>query len=162
MATRLFGNFLQNAYVTSDMDKAKGVLTEQYGISKYADIDNAFEVQTPTGSGTLDLKIALAFVDNLQVELIQPLGGSMVGLYADILPENEFAIRFHHSCFIIPGEVENWHAFRRHVDEKKMTVAIEADLDIARFCYVDTRETTGHYCEYLWAAQDIQSQVPRN
>lgn len=159
---RLFGNFLQNAYVTSDMDKAKAIFAKDFGVSQYADIDNSFEVKTPNGVGTLDLKISLAFIDNLQVELIQPLGGSAASLYSDILPKDEFAILFHHCCFVIPGPKDAWAEFRKKVDERDMTVAIEADLGIVQFCYLDTRKTTGHYSEYLWASEDIQSLVPRN
>lgn len=162
MKPRMFGNFLQNAYVTSDMDKAKAVFAEEYGISRYADIDNQFDVNTPNGVRSLDLKISLAFVDNLQVELIEPVGGTAVGLYADILPKDEFAILFHHTCFVIPGPLQAWKDFREYVDQRNMTVAIEADMGIVNFCYLDTRKTTGHYCEYLWASEDIQSQVPRN
>ena len=159
---RLFGNFLQNAYVTSDMDRAKAVFAEDYGVSKFADIDNCFEVKTPAGVGELDLKIALAFIDDLQIELIQPMGGSAVGLYSDILPDDEFAIRFHHSCFVIPGPKQAWSDFRKIVDQRGMTVAVEADLGIVQFCYLDTRKTTGHYSEYIWSSEDIQAQVPRN
>lgn len=159
---RFFGNFLQNAYITSDMAQAKAVFAKNYDVVNYVDIDNAFDVKTPSGIQSLDLKIALAFVDNLQVELIEPVGGSAIGLYADILPKDEFAIRFHHSCFVIPGPKQAWFDFREEVDKRGMTVAIEAELGPVNFCYVDTRETTGHYCEYLWAGEDITSFVPRN
>lgn len=104
----------------------------------------------------------MAFADNLQLELIEPLGGSAISLYQDILPEKDFAIRFHHVCFMIPGPVDAWHEFRQAVDNRGSTVAIEADLGIVQFCYLDTREDLGHYCEYLWASEDIMSDVPRN
>lgn len=159
---RLFGHFLQNAYVTNDRDRAKSEFAEQYGVKQFIDIDNSFEVITPEGLKDLELKISLAFIDGLQVEIIEPMGGSASLLYQQSLPSDEFRIVFHHSCFVIPGSKEEWFKFRKQVDERGITVAIEAELGPVNFCYLDTRKALGHYCEYIWSADDIQSMVPRN
>lgn len=162
MFPRLFGNFFQHGYVTSDMAEAKAVFEKQYGVSQYLDIDNALEVHTPAGLQTLDLKISLAYVDNLQVELIQPVGGSAADLYRQVLPATGFAIAIHHMGFLIEGPEENWHAFRSHIGNDRYPIAIEAEVGPVRFAYIDTRSTTGHYSEYLWMSQDVNAMVPRN
>lgn len=162
MFPRLFGNFFQHGYVTNDMAKAKSVFAEQYGVSQYIDIDNAFDVQTPDGPRTLDLRIALAYVDDLQVELIEPVGGSAAEMYRQVLPANDFGIVIHHMAYVIPGPEEAWHEFRRQLGNDTYPIAIEAEIGPVKFAYIDTRRTTGHYSEYLWMAEDINAMVPRN
>jgi len=48
MFPRLFGNFFQHGYVTSDMAEAKAVFEKQYGVSQYLDIDNALQACRPS------------------------------------------------------------------------------------------------------------------
>ncbi|MFA5495479.1 MAG: hypothetical protein WC247_11930 [Porticoccaceae bacterium] len=162
MFPRLFGNFFQHGYVTNDMARAKSVFAEQYGVNHYIDIDNAFEVRTPDGPRTLDLKIALAYVDDLQVELIEPVAGSAIEMYRQVLPTKGFGIVIHHMAYVIPGPEEAWHEFRGRIGNDTYPIAIEAEVGPVKFAYIDTRKTTGHYSEYLWMAEDINAMVPRN
>lgn len=162
MFPRLFGNFFQHGYVTTDMAQAKAVFEKQYGVSQYLDIDNTLDVHTPSGLKTLDLKISLAYVDNLQVELIQPVGGSAAELYSQVLPASGFGLVIHHMGYMITGPEENWHEFRRQIGNDTYPIAIEAEVGPVKFAYIDTRKTTGHFSEYLWMAQDINAMVPRN
>lgn len=162
MFPRLFGNFFQHGYVTNDMVRAKALFASQFGVSQYIDIDNALDVLTPEGPRTLDLKISLAYVDNLQVELIEPRGGSAADLYRKVLPANEFAVVIHHMAYLIPGPEEAWHEFRRHIGNDTYPIAIEAEVGPVKFAYIDTRKSTGHYSEYLWMSEDINAMVPRN
>ncbi|MAT51400.1 MAG: hypothetical protein CMK32_09490 [Porticoccaceae bacterium] len=162
MPPRLFANFFQHGYITNDMARAKRVFADTHNVRDYVDIDNAFEVNTPAGVKTLDLKISLAYVDELQVELIEPVGGSAADLYRQVLPASDFAIVIHHMAYMITGPEENWHAFRRQVGNPTYPIAIEAEIGPVKFLYLDTRKTTGHYSEYLWASEDINAMVPRN
>ena len=64
--------------------------------------------------GRMALRIALANVDGVQVEVIEDIGSSF-DLYTEPLPEDgTFRIAFHHVCILIQGGIENWE---RHLAE---------------------------------------------
>lgn len=162
MPQRLFSNFFQQAYVTTDLDRAKERFAEQFGVAAWFDMHAPTEMRTPAGPGIADLKIALAFVGDLQLELIEPVGGPAAKLYAECLPADRFAIKFHHQGFRVPGSRDDWNAFRAAIGNERYPIAIEGDLDFVQFAYVDARADLGHYLEYIWADRDIDAVVPRN
>lgn len=162
MTARMFSNFLQHAYVTTDMEQAKKVFAQDFGVKDYFQFDSSMELKTPRGIEHAELKIALAFVGELQIELIQPLSGPGVQLYQEVLPKTGYGLVFHHFAYMVPGPRSAWDEFRATVGTEKHPIAIEGDLGFVQFVYLDHRAQLGHYSEYMWAEYDVHAQVPRN
>lgn len=162
MTARMFANFHQHAYVTTDIEHAKQVFAKDFGVKDYLQFDSSLELKTPRGIEHAELRIALAFVGELQIELIQPLGGPGAKLYREVLPETGYGIKFHHFAYMVPGPRSAWDEFRASVGSGAHPIAIEGDLDFVQFLYLDHRAQLGHYSEYVWAAHDIHASVPRN
>jgi hypothetical protein len=155
------GQFFQHGYATTDIEYAKRQFAENYGVHSFFQFDSSLDLQTPRGREHADLKIALAFVDNLQVELIEPSGPG-ARLYTEVLPASGFGLVLHHLAFMLPGPIDTWNTFRASVGDAGHPIAIEGDLGFVKFLYLDERPRLGKYLEYLWAGQDIHAQVPRN
>lgn len=163
-APRLFGQHFQTAYVTNDMDQARQVFADEYAVKDFFFMQNQMEVTTPSGVELCELKIAMANVDGLQVELIEPVSGAGSRLYSEVLPASGFGMVFHHLGFLLPGLDDEalWQEFRSQVGNARYPIAIEGDMGVARFLYLDTRRDLGHYSEYIWQKQDLFGAVPNN
>lgn len=161
MAQGIFANFFQHGYVTNDIEQAKSVFGAKCGIGSYFDIEHDLPLLTPRGIEQARIKIALAFVGNLQVELIEPLGAPGDLIWHEVLPPTRFGVVFHHCGFMVPGPLSDWNAFRATIGQDAYPIVIEGDFEPAKFVYVDLRDSLGHYCEYLWMHDDLHAAVPR-
>jgi hypothetical protein len=145
----------QIAYVTNDLDRAKEVYAKHYGVPTFLELP-----LPPNADGSpLPLRIALANVGGIEVELIQPLPSAT--LYADALPKDgNFAIVFHHICIRIEGDLAAWDRHRAQIDEKEHPIAIEGAFgDFVRYCYTDERSRLGHYLEHVWYSPAYFEQI---
>ena len=147
----------QVAYVTNDLDAAIALLKSEFD-------HPGFYVFTNAGTGSDDggpqLKIGLARVGGVEVELIEPVGDT-APLFKDVLPKTEgLAIRFHHVCSRIKGTLADWEAHVASIDLERHKVVFQGTLDnIMRFMYTDERATLGHYVEHVWLAPEIYAQM---
>jgi hypothetical protein len=162
MTTRMLANFLQHAYVTTDIEYAKKMFARDFGVKDFFQFDSSMELQTPRGLEHAELKIALAFMGDLQIELIEPNATPGAKLYREVLPDSGYGLVLHHFAYWVPGELSAWEEFRAGVGNDKHPIAIEGDLGAIKFVYLDHRKQFGHYSEYLWAEYDVNAQVPRN
>lgn len=164
---RLLAEFFQHAYVTNEMTRAKRQFAERWGVRSFLEFESALELETPRGTENAHLKIALAFVGALQIELIEPLGGPATRIYQDVLPASGYKVVSHHFAYQIPGRGSaGWRQFRDSIGTVDYPIAIEGHLQNAygevRFVYLDTYAELGHYSEYVWSTYDINAPVPRN
>ncbi len=149
----LLHNFFQNAYVTRDLKHAQALLGERHNVTKWVEFEPEMEVFTALGGwGPCHLKVGLAWVGALQIELIEPISGNMEH-YLDYLPADpsDKSPRLHHICSRVP----DWDAARKEVTAKGWPVAYEGGVDGCSFVYLDTRESLGHYLEYLWMSDEL-------
>ena len=162
----LLAQFFQHAYVTNDMQRAKAQFADRWGVRSFLEFDSALELQTPRGNESAQLRIALAFVGDLQIELIEPLGGAGAQIYRQVLPPNGYKVTWHHFAYRLPQGVDAWRMFRSRVGTADYPLAIEghvsSEYGAVRFVYLDTYSELGHYSEYIWANFDIDAAVPRN
>lgn len=149
------GRHHQIAYVTNDLDRAFEVYAKHYGVPKF------FELQIPPElqGGAMPLRIALANVGGVEIELIQPVGPAP--LYADVLPKDgSFAIVFHHICTRIEGDLAAWERYRQQIDESAHPIVLEGGLgDLLRYVYTDERSRLGHYLEHMWYSPEMLAQM---
>jgi len=151
----------QIAYVTNDMDKALEVFARDYNVTSSFTLSDG---RGPALPGGLRMRIALANVNGVELELIQPMPDSPKNLYSDVLPEDgHFVLVFHHICSRIDGPMENWDRHRASLDETVHPIAFEGALgDVLRFVYTDERDRLGHYLEHVWMAPEILDQMAKN
>jgi extradiol dioxygenase family protein len=166
MSTGLLANFFQHAYVTNDMARARRQFADRWGVHSFLEFESALELRTPRGTEPAQLKIALAFVGELQVELIEPLGGPGARIYQQALPTADYRVVSHHFGYRLPRTAEAWPQFRERVGTGQYPLAIEGHIRTeygeVRFVYLDSYAELGHYSEYVWASYDIDAAVPRN
>jgi len=161
MAHGICSNFFQHGYVTNDLEQAKALFAEKCGIGSYSELEHSLPLVTPRGVEQTDIKVALAFVGDLQVELIEPLGAPGDLLWREVLPSTGFGVVLHHFGFLVPGPLSAWNAFRATIGNSEYPIVIEGDFEPAKFVYVDLRDSLGHYYEYLWMQDDLHAAVPR-
>lgn len=147
------GKHFQNAYVTRNIQLALDRFKAKADIRKLLSFEVTTEVMTPAGPGTLTNKLALVWVEDLQYEFIEPVGGSL-SIYSDALPRDD-SLLLHHTCM----RVDNWDDFRARVREQPFPVAIEGGSEALRYLYLDARELVGHYLEYVWMTPERWAQI---
>src|SRR6202051_2741663 len=92
----------QVAYVTNDLDAAAALLEKQYGGPGFYKFDTTGVPQP----GDPQLRIGLARVGGVEIELIEPLGDTP-SVFASVVPRDRtpLAIRFHHVAIRIEGSL---------------------------------------------------------
>lgn len=140
----------QNAYVTHDLEKAKDMLSERYGLKDYIGFEMELPVRTPEGERSLGVKVACAWVGSLQIELIEPVSGA-VEPYLPYLPadRSDATPRFHH----ISLRRDDYDAMQAEIARLGLPFVCEGGIPDLLYTYLDGRSTFGHYVEYVWASE---------
>ena len=148
----------QLAYVTNDLDAAMARIREEYDTPGFFELSNIQPGEDPAGKPVL--KIALAKVGGVEIELIEPVGDT-APLFSDFLPDDAaLAIRFHHVAIRIDGAIANWDAHVASLDLARHPVAFEGAVgDMLRYIYTDERATVGHYVEHVWMSPELLAQM---
>lgn len=148
----------QIAYVTNDIMAAAALLQERYGGPGFHHMSN-IGVGMDSEDGP-QLKIALARVNGVEVELIEPIGDT-APLFRDVLPDTtELAIRFHHVAIRIDGPESNWQAHVASLDLDRHPIVFQGSMgEHLRFFYTDEREALGHYVEHVWMSEALYARM---
>jgi hypothetical protein len=145
--------FFQNAYVTRNLEYAEARATERHGIKDWVHFEPKMDVYTSVaGRGPCHVKVALGWAGPLQVELIEPVSGNLQH-YLDYLPPSkvDYSARFHHVCMRVP----DWEKARAEVHQSEWPVAYEGGVEGCSFVYIDSRDSLGHYLEYMWMSDEL-------
>jgi hypothetical protein len=160
-----YPGYFQTAYVTNDLQRAMAQLGKGYRIRDWH--GNAeFTLRTQSGASA-SIKVALAYVGDTQIEIIEPAGGDD-GLYRDYLAGSGFQLVFHHLCKAFDTQeqyAENIDWLRREGVPLPVLLSAQESKGFGSVCYADFRETLGHYLEYVWfgeVGRAFMSAVPRN
>lgn len=146
-----YTGFVQLAYVTNDFDRALTVFGERHGVMRFLEL-REFTLQTGADQFA-EVNIAIAMVDGMEIEIIQPLDGADK-VYRCALAGKDFQVRFHH----IGERVESLECFE-HLKREVTAASRRIDLwgssvNGAHYFYVDDRDTLGHHVEYIYRAPD--------
>lgn len=154
------GNIMQIAWVTDDLDTSIAQFGELYDVPDFLVMEQKFPAEVFGEKGDMHLRLALANVDNIQLELIEPLGGGVDRIYRDVLPAGGSHTNvFHHVCVKVDGGLSDWE---EHVAKlgPHQPVAYVGDVGPqARFIYTDERATVGLYVEHVWFDADLEAQM---
>ena len=146
----------QIAYATNDIERARKLFEERYGIKAF----RRLEGQLPAGG---HIHIELAWVGSTMYELLTATGPGSA-LYIGKLSTNEFAIRHHHLGFLIHSEAE-WNALLTEIAHKGWNMPSKSsNPGFMQSCFVEVPELD-HYFEYLFpeaAGLAFFESVPSN
>ena len=150
--------YSQTAYVTNDMEQALAVFREQYDVSSFYVFAN--DAPGMVQSDGAQMKIALALVGGVEIELIEPLGDTAPMFSAPLRNDGSFAIRFHHVAYRIEGDLSDFEAHMASIDPEKHPVIWSGSMgDVMRFAYTDERAVLGHYVEHVWMHPELRAQL---
>lgn len=159
----MLGQAYQLGYATTDLDRALDIFGKQYGIRDFMVVKKGPALPID-GGGELVMDGALAWAGPTMIEIVQPISGN-VELFADWLPKDRFALRFHHIAVPVRTDA-GWQTVRREAEESGKRIVFSVSQPNSRAMYVDTADDLGHYLEYLYVEGDISkswlSYIPQN
>ena len=124
------------------------------------DLPYQFALETPGGA---QWSVNVYPAQSTEIEVIAPLSGD-VQIYRDFLPENGFAVRFHHLSRMFPDDA----SFDAQVEQHRRAgreLPILADMgSTGRFFYADYRPELGRYLEGVVFGPDgkkLLATIPR-
>jgi len=160
IATTALGGIMQMAWVTPDLDASISQFRNLYGIPEFYEMEVDFPAVVFGESGQMALRLALANVDNIQIELIQPVGGGINSIYRAVLPGNgSHANVFHHICVKIEGSLADWDAYVATLGPERPIVYVGDAGPEVRFLYTDDRPALGVYVEHLWRSAALDAAM---
>jgi hypothetical protein len=129
-----------SAWVTNDLDRALEIFAERYGVSDF----RFLEGNMPSGG---HIRVAFAWAGGQVLEVICATGPG-AEFYNELLPQAEFAIRFHHLGFIIHDEA-GWRVLEADLRAGEWPIAHQTLTgDFIDAYYIKAPEL-GHYLEYV-------------
>lgn len=151
----------QFAYVTTDIDRA---LTAFAAIGA-ARFTAAAESEIPVGDErTARFKVALAYVGDIQLEVIEPIDGADE-VYRSLFSDDGYQLRFHHVAYW-PDTQEQFHALKASAHHAGFDPVLEGSGPFGSYFYIDARETLGHFVEYFayapGAIDSLREVIPAN
>lgn len=150
--------YSQTAYVTNDMEQALAVFRDHYDVTSFYVFAN--DAPGMVQSDGAQLKIALAVVGGVEIELIEPQGDTAPMFSAPLPSDGSFAIRFHHVAYRVEGDLSDFEAHMASIDPERHPVIWSGSLgDVMRFAYTDERALLGHYVEHVWMHADLRTQM---
>lgn len=153
MTAIITGHHYQNAYIVRDIDKAVEAFCSKADVRLKMQTEVTQELQLFGKPASLSNKLAFLWVDDMQVELIEPSGGDDA-IYRDAMPADD-SMAFHHICFRVP----DWNSFRADAESCGFPIALEGGSDALRYLYLDAREMLGHFIEYTWMNDERWGQL---
>ena len=145
-----------SAWVTNDLDRALEIFARRYGVGKCTFIEG----EGPEGGR---IKVAFAWAGGQVLEIISASGPGFE-FYNELLPDNEFAIRFHHLGFVIHEEAE-WQQLEKELKDGGWPIAFSTLTGEFIDAYYIEAPELGHYLEYVrpfQAGDDFYNSVPVN
>jgi Glyoxalase/Bleomycin resistance protein/Dioxygenase superfamily len=158
MFARPNATFSQTAYVTNDMERALALFRDHYGVPSFYVFAN--DAPGLVQSDSARLKIALAIVGGVEIELIEPIGDT-APLFGALLPsDGSFIFRFHHVAYRIEGDLADFRAHMASIDSDLHPVIWHGAMgDVMRYAYTDERAFLGHYVEHVWMDADLRAHM---
>ncbi len=132
----------QVAYATNDIDRARALLAERYGIERFQRLEG------PLAAGGR-IRVELAWVGSVMYELMTASGeGSAI--YMDRLDDSDaFQIRHHHLGYLV-ADAAQWRGLLNQIEAKRHRMPhVGNSPGFMDSCFVEAPEL-GHYLEYIF------------
>jgi hypothetical protein len=162
-----FSPFHQLAWITPDIERSVEQFRTSYNVPSFHVFDTEFNATVGGETGIMSLRLALVYVDDIQLELIQPLSTGVSRIYTDVLPrDGSHRNVFHHVCVKVNGStLDDWDAHIASLPPERPVYYTGEVGPTMRFAYTDERELCGMYVEHVWfmpeAEAAINADIPR-
>lgn len=154
------GNIMQVAWVTPNLDRSVEQFKQLYRIPEFLKIDLEFPAVVYGQEGTMGMRVGLANVDHMQVELIEPVSGAISSFYRDYLPKDgSHANVFHHVCVKVNGTEQDWEDYVAQLEPEQKVVYVGSSGPGTRFIYTDQRDSLGMYLEHIWQSPETAARL---
>lgn len=142
----LFRNdHFQVAYATNDIDRARTIFSERFGIREFRRLEG------PLAEGG-QFHIELGWAGGVMYELAWAKGPGGEVFY-ERLPADRFAIQHHHLGYLVPTEAA-WAAVQGEIERLGYRVALKTNAPgFMQACIIEVPEL-GHYLEYIFPEPD--------
>lgn len=155
-----FSPFHQMAWVTNDLERSLEMFRGVYGVPSFFIMEQSFDAVVGGEKGRMNLRIALANLDDVQLELIEPQGDGISRIYSDVLPrDGSYANVFHHVCVKVNGTLADWEAHLAGLHPDRPVHYVGDVGPDARFVYTDERTFLGHYVEHFWCGPETEAYL---
>ncbi len=145
--SELFGDMMQVAYVTDDLDAATNHLESMYGTARFRiNRGSSLGGKVRVGGELADewvIDAALVYAGATNIEVIQPVRGSVELYRAGIRPGA--LLTFHHLGF----RVDDFDEAAAVVERAGREWAQEGTFGDIRFGYLDLTAELGHFVEIM-------------
>lgn len=152
----MFTGFFQIGYATRDLDQAMNVYQRKFGQVEFL----AYEPGIVNGSPSPTRRIALAYINEIMIEIIEPDPAQRT-IFDHALPHHAGAIGLHHLGYLI----DDHQQMLQHLEKSGYEVALHDTIDgFLDYSYADTRIDVGHFSEFIRldnAGRDFFASVPR-
>ena len=145
----LLANVWQLGYVTTDLDRAIGFLTDRFGLERQLHLPSdtaTFQVgDTPA---PWEVRVAMGARGGLIVELIEPVAGEIDFYTRALPPDGSFAVGLHHVATFMQCGDEEWARVGALLGASGLKVDYTVLIpNRVRAGYVDTTAALGHWLE---------------
>ncbi len=156
-----FRNCFQLAWITNDIERSIAQFQNFYSVPSFFTMEQEFAATVRGETGVMKMRVALANVDDIQLEIIQPCGG-IDAIYREVLPaDGTHANVFHHICTKVNGTQADWDAYLRSLGPER-PICYQGDIGKGgAFCFTDERATLGLYMEHLWLGEEADAMMAR-
>lgn len=143
-AAGAFGPLFQIGYVTRDIRAGLAAL-DAMGATR---LDLFEDFRDPDGNPVMIRALSHLMLGNVEVELIEPRP-DWPSVYIAALPERSDQIALHHLGYRQP-DVKAWEDVRERALASGLAIAMEGATPRARFAYLDTCDSVGHFTEIVF------------
>ncbi|MBG6120050.1 MULTISPECIES: VOC family protein [unclassified Sphingobium] len=158
-------SFSQVAYVTNRFDEAIARFANDYGVTRWLevrDMDMGLDADR-----RLRMDVGFAMAGGVQIELIAPSGGDDAIYRGALSPDCEGLQIVHHHIAQRMATLDDLDALRERARANGLALPINYHSpNGVHYFYVDTRETLGHYLEYVWFPPEywevMNARIPVN
>ena len=151
-----FSPFWQLAWVTPDLERSMEQFKTIHNVPSFFVMEPVFDAVFNGEQGSMSIRMALANIDDYQLELIQPVGEGIVRIYTDVLPKDgSHANVFHHVCTRVWGTLEDWDNHLASLPPERPICYTGDAPDGIRFAYTDDRASSGIYGEHIWYDDEV-------
>lgn len=140
----------QAGYVTHDLDRAIATFAPFAGAG-FATMDIDLPARTPAGDRVVSVRVGVAWLGRMQIELIQPVAGH-IDAYLECLPADcdDVVPRFHH----LAVRRDDPDHMRAEVAAMGVPVVFETGGSGISSMFVDARRRIGHHLELVSASPE--------
>jgi Glyoxalase/Bleomycin resistance protein/Dioxygenase superfamily len=139
-----FGPLFQIGYVTRNIQAGLATL-DGMGASR---IDLFEDYRDSDGNPVMIRALSHLMLGDIEIELIEPRP-DWPSVYLDALPDRNEQIALHHLGYRQP-DVKAWEGVRERALASGLSIAMEGATPRARFAYLDTCDSVGHFTEIVF------------